>query len=96
MMPVVRGLKKTVQVARLEGGKWLKVGEVKILDGSASWLLPKEAWGKKVDAVFEGNSLVYPPVDTKFGGKRVLVMTEVETTPRGCDPKYLHVATDKK
>jgi hypothetical protein len=86
----------TAQVARLEGGKWLKVGEVKILDGSASWLLPKEAWGKKVAAVFEGNSLVYPPVDTKFGGKRVLVMTEVETTPRGCDPKYLHVATDKK
>ncbi len=86
----------TSQVARLENGKWMKVSEVKILNGSASFTLPREAWGNKVVALFEGEDLVYPPVDTKFGGKRVLIMSEGETTPRGCDPKYLHVATDKK
>lgn len=86
----------TSQVARLESGRWVKVGEVKILNGSASFTLPREAWGKKVVAVFDGEDLVYPPVDTRFEGKRVLIMSEEETTPRGCDPKYLHVATDKK
>lgn len=86
----------TAQVAMFESGKWMKVGEVKILNGSASFTLPKEAWGKKVAAVFDGEDLVYPPVDTRFEGRRMLVMTEGETTPRGCDPKYLHAATDKK